>query len=308
MNNTLLANTVDTFENIEKESSMPMDEELLQVEPLNQEDTQQEPSSQEASPHGTSDKPQSAVSQSKEPDGEQQKAEELAECEQKVRDCVRNGLDTVGKYLCAIHDGKLYAHRINPKTEESYTWEDYCTDVLKISVQYADRKIAAWKTREKVKPYIDEQDYDELPLTTAPWVEVSRRDKNEQVDVIKGLISKFKKENIPLGRMKASDVRDFQLNEVEQDDSTDDDVDDEEGSLDDSDAVSEEPMSLDQMADYVANGIPTDFTRLSPLNREELRKKLEDMLDENCKVQEHIKTALKELDNDAEQTTDQLAS
>ena len=279
---------------------------------------------QEASPHGTSDKLQSAVSQSKVPDGDsQQEAEELPECEQKVRDGVRGSLDTVGKYLCAIRDKKLYTHRINPNTGKPYTWEEYCPDVLKISVQYADRKMAAWKTREKVKRHIDEKVFDELPLTTSPWVELSRRDENEQVDVIQGLISKSREENVPLGRLKASDVRDFQINTVVQDEPSDegnyDDEDDEEGGLDDSDAIPEEPMAIKKIAQDVANGRTIDFTSLSPANCEELRKELENMLEENKKeieerkkVQSSIESFLKMLDDEADDEAtkdgDQLAS
>ena len=95
----------------------------------------------------------------------------LQENEQNAIDCIAKGIEA-GKYLNAIRDDNLYVHRINPKTQKSYTWEAYCYDVLKVSLQYVDRKIIAWETREMVKRQIDKDIFDELPLTVSIWVEL----------------------------------------------------------------------------------------------------------------------------------------
>lgn len=243
------------------------------------------------------------------PESNAKLAAELQENTQLAVDCLAKGIES-GKYLSTIHKKpqRLYQYRIDPKTQKGYIWEDYCTDVLRISVQYANRKIAAWENREMVRPHISPQDFAELPLTTSPWVELGKRPENEQIEVIKGIIAEFRKDGKSLGRLTASDIMDFQINKQDEP-SEGDNYDDDEGTVNagDTDDTSafDEPVDVAQMANDVRNGKPTDYSRLSPVNREELRTKLEAMLEESREVQNNIETFLKELDSDADQGTDQ---
>ena len=234
------------------------------------------------------------------------KFKELLQNEQNAIECITKGIDA-GKYLKAIRDDGLYVLRINPKTQRPFTWEDYCNDVLKVSIQYVDRKILAWITREKIKPQIDKKFFDELPLTISMWVELHKRAEGERIKVLKGLITEFDEEGKSLGSLKARDIRDFQIHAVHNDFSEEDNEDDDEG-IEETDEVaidSDEPMDIVQMADDVRHGKTTDISRLSPVNRKELRTKLEAMLEESREVQNNIETFLKELETDTDQSSEQ---